>query len=523
MNKQVLGSKSAVHRPWSQRSPSGSSGSNPGNNSNNKNAQQELYSKLREYEGSRRLAYANKMDSISLYWKSYCDLLGAALKETTRAQRVVLGTAHAYLMYAEAMKSIFEDNFLDEKGNVTTNQKQKDKVAASRKNPFKSSNNGEAKNGDVATASAKDAVSVLKEIREAQGELASQFQESSKNMDEEIAAAIGSLLDTIQDSYEKIEQLGSSILLELEKTEQEVAQAWNAYLDSKSTTNGSINSPTKEVKPVDPWVVEMQYRVAVAYQNLAWEKGNEVLTNLLAKVKEEEITRRMNLREFLVAFAQRQQRLFLTLPGIQNRVLEDLVGKEMSREEMDTAVQAIIEERASKYKKSTGGAKNGAASGGQDDFADFHLESPLSSDLLSKAKVVLRKGVNMDWTVCLAVMTADSYLHMFDLDDPQITLSSPPEIAFRRLSPTLIEHSYENQMLGKMNFGRGWSDPLTPTESLILGKSKVKRVDETSFELTESLVTTGASKFMGKTSNRRIWFQTSTKEEADDWVQILTA
>lgn len=263
----------------------------------------------------------------------------------------------------------------------------------------------------------------------------------------------------------------------------------------------------------------MQYRVAVAYQNLAWEKGNEVLTNLLAKVKEEEITRRMNLREFLVAFAQRQQRLFLSLPGIQNQVLEDLVGKEMSREEMDKAVQQIIEERAAKYKKNT----ETSTSGDDDDFADFNLESPLSSDLLSKAKVVLRKGVGLDWTLCLAVMTADAYLHMFDVDDPKIKLSTPPEIAFTLLAPTLIAPSCENQMLGKTNFGKGWSDPLTPTESLILGKSKVKRLDDTSFELTESLATTGASKFMGKTAKRRMRIQTPTKEEADDWIQILTA
>jgi hypothetical protein len=266
----------------------------------------------------------------------------------------------------------------------------------------------------------------------------------------------------------------------------------------------------------------MQYRVAVAYQNLAWEKGNEVLTDLLAKVKEEEITRRMNLREFLLAFAQRQQRLFLSLPGIQNQVLEDLIGKEMTREEMEKAVEAIIEERASRYKKNS--EKNApTTTDGDDDFADFNLESPLSSDLLSKAKVVLRKGIGLEWTLCLAVMTADSYLHMFDLDNPKMKLSTPPEIAFTLLAPTLIAPSFENQMLGKSNFGKGWSDPLTPTESLILGKSKVKRVDDTSFELTESLATTGASKFMGKTAKRRIWLQTPTKEETDDWIQILTA
>lgn len=233
MNKQTLGAKSPIHRTWSQRGQSGgvTAASSTTSVSNKKNAQQEMYSKLREYEGRRRLYYASKIDSISLYWKSYCDLLSAALKETSRSQRVVLGTAHAYLMYSEAMQSIYQDNFLDEKGKITTTQKQKEKISATRKTPSFGSTNGEATNGESTASSskAKDAVSVLKEIRESQSILAKKFYESSENMDEEIAAAIGALLDTIQDSYAKIEQLGSSILAELEKTEQEVAQAWSTY------------------------------------------------------------------------------------------------------------------------------------------------------------------------------------------------------------------------------------------------------------------------------------------------------
>jgi hypothetical protein len=438
--------------------------------------------------------------------------LGAAHKETSRAQRVVLGTSHAYLMYSEAMHAIYKDTFLDEKGNAMTTKKQQERLAATRR----------SFSGESSSSAAKDAVSVVKGIREAQNTYSQRFFESAENMEEEIAAAIGALLDTIQESFTNIEQLGTSILAELEKTEKEVAQAWGKYLDSKSPSNTGTadgRSP-KEEDAIDPWVVEMQYRVAVAYQNVAWEKGSEELNRLLAKVKEEEVSRRMNLREFLVAFAQRQQRLFLSLPGIQTQVLEDLVGKEMSREDMEKAVQQIIEERATKHKKKMAEAETGTE---DDDFADFNLESPLSSDLLSKAKVVLRKGVGLDWTLSLMVMTADSYLHMFDIDSPKIKLTTPPEVAFTLLAPTLITPSYDNHMLGKTNFGKGWSDPLTPTESLVLAKCKAKRLDDTSFELTESLASTGASKFMGKSSKRRMKLQTPTKDEADDWIQILTA
>ena len=266
----------------------------------------------------------------------------------------------------------------------------------------------------------------------------------------------------------------------------------------------------------------MQYRVAVTYQNLAWDKGNEELTKLFIKIKQEEINRRMNLREFLVAFAQRQQRLFLSLPGIQNKVLEELAGKEMSRDEMEQAVYTIIEERASKYKRTTVGADLVTAT--EDDFADFNLESPLTSDLLSKAKVVLRKGEGGDWTLSLAVMSADSFLHMFDIESSRVKLTTSPEVAFTLLAPTLIIPNVDNQMLGKSNFGRSWSDPLTPTESMVLGKCRVKQMDDNSFELIESISPTVASKFaLGKTTRRRIQIQTPTKEETDDWIQILTA
>ena len=216
----------------------------------------------------------------------------------------------------------------------------------------------------------------------------------------------------------------------------------------------------------------MQYRVAVTYQNLAWEKGNEELKKLFVKVKQEEINRRMNLREFLVAFAQRQQRLFLSLPGIQSKVLEELAGKEMSREETGKVVHAFIEERTLKYKKTVMGSD--VMKNNEDDFADFKLESPMTSDLLSKAKVVLRKGHGGDWTLSLAVMSADSFLHMFDIDSPKVKLTTSPEVAFTLLSPPLITPNVENIKAGKSNFGKGWSTTLTPTVSMILGNCRIK-------------------------------------------------
>ena len=86
------------NRAWS------GAGNRNGTNKSSKGG--ELYEKMKTYEARRRLVYSSKLDTVSLYWKSYCDLLSASLRETGRAQRIVLGTSHAYAMYAEAMQGI---------------------------------------------------------------------------------------------------------------------------------------------------------------------------------------------------------------------------------------------------------------------------------------------------------------------------------------------------------------------------------------------------------------------------------
>jgi hypothetical protein len=154
---------------------------------------------------------------MSLYWKSYRDLLSASLQETGRTQRLVLGTCRAHQIYSDAMKAMYEDVFLDEKGNVA-NEKQQKRIASLRKKPGRNklpSKGDDAKN-----------CSVLAEIRESQQIVAQRFGENAKNMDEEISEAIGSLLEDLKQQSSTLERLGSSILSELEKTEQEVTQAW---------------------------------------------------------------------------------------------------------------------------------------------------------------------------------------------------------------------------------------------------------------------------------------------------------
>ena len=53
----------------------------------------------------------------------------------------------------------------------------------------------------------------------------------------------------------------------------------------------------------------------------------------------------------------------------------------------------------------------------QEKDANFELSSPLVSDLLSKAKVIEKRspGMMSAWKVCLAIVTHDSFLQLFEL------------------------------------------------------------------------------------------------------------
>ena len=272
----------------------------------------------------------------------------------------------------------------------------------------------------------------------------------------------------------------------------------------------------------------MQYRVCVAYQNKAWEEGNAKLIELFAQVKQEECARRMNLREFLVAFVQRQQRLFSSLPGIQNKSLEDLVGKEISLSEMEMNVQATIDEQAAKHSADLDSLAQHSASkptstDPEDEQNVFQkIGSPLLSDLLLKAKVVERKSrisSNQGWQTSLAIITADSFLHLFDIVSKSIIPGSSPDIAFKTLVPPVLMPTSERLLSGKSNFSRGWGESLTPTESLILANCSFQRKNETCFELMEKINPKG---MFGKIVSKKVMINTSTKEEADDWISVLT-
>ena len=199
---------------------------------------QRLHDKLRTYESQRRLAYKGKFETSTLHWKSYRDLLAASVQETARAQRIVMGTSRAHQLYSDALKAIYEDVFLDDKGNPMLREKQQKKLYASRKpsnaaNTRRSSLTGST-HGHGGSGNGSNSSLVFASVRQAQHVFSDRFGENAKNMDVEIGDEILRLVDDLKVQCNAMEQLGDAILAELEKTEIEVAAAWSKLQSTPS-------------------------------------------------------------------------------------------------------------------------------------------------------------------------------------------------------------------------------------------------------------------------------------------------
>lgn len=358
-----------------------------------------------------------------------------------------------------------------------------------------------------------------------------------------------SLLEHLKNEVAVMEKLGDSIMHELETAEEEVCSAWLAYYNKAMEFSGSSASEIKAKQAgarvgaiVDPnsvvhgctdvWVDEMRYRMAVAFLSSIWEKCSSELSKLFLSMKDAECNRRNRIKELLIKATQRQERLWLGLPGVVNPVLKDLIEWPMERKIVEDDVQSSIRARAqsiqrdeAEHKKADDSkVKAAGLTGVNEKDGNFELSSPLVSDLLSKAKVIEKRGTGLmsTWKVTLAIVTEDSFLQLFDLPSScKLTPGSAPEVAFQNLIPPIVVPTLEKIKGGvKIPSAKTWFDNLAPTESYALTNCTVSIKDVTakdanSFELVEAL----SSKMMART--RKMQFRAVTREEAVDFVEAL--
>ena len=299
------------------------------------------------------------------------------------------------------------------------------------------------------------------------------------------------------------------------------------------------NTAVKEC--TDVWVEEMKYRMAVAFLSSVWEKCSSELSKLFLSMKDEECNRRNKMKELMIKAMEQQGSVWLSLPSVVDPILHELTEWPMERTAVEEDVQLSIRERAQAIQRDEAEHKISGDDDSQSNYNDagltdvdegdgnFELSSPLVSDLLLKAKVIEKRSPGMmgTWKVCLAIITTDSFLQLFELPPTcKLHSGSAPEVAFQNLISPVIVRSMEGVGAGiKFPSAKHWLDSLVPSESFALPNCVVSLMDEkknpNSFEIAETMLPSGASKMFAKTVNRKMQFRAVTKEEAKDLMDAL--
>lgn len=287
---------------------------------------------------------------------------------------------------------------------------------------------------------------------------------------------------------------------------------------------------TTQTQITDVWLVEMHYRMSVAYLTTIWEKCAAELSDLFASMKELECNRRFRLHELLVLYTQRAERLWLSVPSMITSVTKDLVSMPTDTAEIEKEVQTSIRTKAQIYqKKDQGGTaidplKAPGLAGSAELKPGYELQSPLMSDLLGKTQVIWRKNekIMSVWKSTLAIATSDCYLHLFDIPHySNVTTGSAPDAAFQALVPPVRIPTEEDLRTGNYPYGSNWFDNLVPTQSIDLRCSKItfnETKGNSTFELTEILPPNKLSTVSNFVRKKKLALRMHSSQQMVEWL-----
>jgi len=232
----------------------------------------------------------------------------------------------------------------------------------------------------------------------------------------------------------------------------------------------------------DMWLLDTQYRVAVELQKTIWQSTQQNLHDLFRRMKTLEVNRRSQIHALILRYMQNQGSFWAQLPQAAGDCSVAITGlsstdpnqveTELSEEirrcakavearehHLQQQQQQHQQQRTSISSVSMGGRREGGSvtttttttttpsTPSVDPFTG-HLLAPLDTPLVRRVEVLEHRLVTgaeslpllKRWRPCLAVLTLDDFLHLFDLPSEVApgTVLSPRE-AFKLLIPSPID------------------------------------------------------------------------------------
>jgi hypothetical protein len=225
------------------------------------------FQELRSYEAKRRSIYLSKLNSSSLYWRSFRDLLSKAYQETERAEELVKASVVANKAYGAYLAAAAEDRIDRANGKPVDERKgkrmQEDKTKRYNRlgggglimgmTPKKDGigmdeitrkpANGsapstpQAKRDDAGATGLRQTISIqglpddslVNKLIASTGEMAEHFQENVSFVEDVVLIKLIELRKELECEVNIMSLLGDNTISELERAEEEVQYAWGKF------------------------------------------------------------------------------------------------------------------------------------------------------------------------------------------------------------------------------------------------------------------------------------------------------
>lgn len=287
-----------------------------------------------------------------------------------------------------------------------------------------------------------------------------------------------------------------------------------------TSTFSPANSALRKISFVkDVWVRESLYRAAAQHQAKVWHTCMGLLAKMSDAVKEIELERSVKLHAMLLDFLPRERRLFIGLPAVPKPVIEKLMSYRDNEDKMEENIDEALhkrsrivlridnDQRSSFMNRSR--CKAPDLSGKMDKVPEGEA---FETKMNRYAGVVERRVANKVYKSALAIVTADYYLHLFDMNDDDqanISIGMSPEEAYDRLLP---KHEFPTLESSQPRTDKVLKD-LTPAETVNLMNCAVSAMDD-----HVEVVETVAGRIRDKATRKIVL---KVNDEASVWENVL--
>jgi hypothetical protein len=400
---------------------------------------------LRAFEAKRDAYFAEQHTNTRVWFNALKESLPGNLESTERTISYLKARVQAQKAYTVSLMKLNDVATGAKKGST-----QKAAKRAIKSAPKTKSKVGAEKERAVAAANATaDAVQsqnadgqqghhVIEDISRSDVQFAIFIKELAEFTEKEVIGKLETMHKDYQKEVGQILKKGSDSLATMVKVNEHGEKCFEdlqKILSQDITTDIRGGGGSSK----DAWLADSNYRCAVKHQYDGLKHLESAMGGTFQKIYELELRRKTDIRSSIESLISKQGEVYARVPEMNATLMACVhninLNPEAIREDIQRKVTKVAEEEKVKVSASPDEHGNIAPSAIRpDDPAPV-----MNSKLISHAAMVERKGAT-GWTLALAVLTKDGYMHLFDIPSSKktgLSLSSSPVDAYAALEPDL--------------------------------------------------------------------------------------